>query len=204
MNTKATIYVVDDDPAVRSSLSLLLEQEGFEIEVFESAEHFLDTARPVAHSCAIVDVRMSGMDGMQLQNELVAKGYVLPVIFLTGHGNIPMSVRAIKAGAIDFLTKPITRAALMLSINAALIESARLNKQAEDNQKACQCVEALTEREHDVMLLAIEALSNKEIARLLGISHRTVEIHKARVMEKTGAQTLLDLVRLAKSSGLKS
>ena len=202
MTSKATVFIIDDDPAVRASLSMLLEQEGIKVEAFASAERFLAESRLVAHSCAIVDIRMPEMDGMQLQAELASRGCALPLIFLTGHGNIPMSVRAIKAGAVDFLTKPITRAGLMLSIEAALIESDRLNKQAEANHKACLCVESLTEREREVMVLASEALSNKEIARLLGISHRTVEIHKARIMEKTGAQTLLDLARLAKSSGL--
>lgn len=202
MTTPATIFIVDDDPAVRASLSMLLEQEGFIVESFDCAEHFLANVRPVPKSCAIVDIRMPDMDGMQLQTELASRGSALPLIFLTGHGNIPMSVRAIKAGAVDFLTKPITRAALMLSIEAALLESDRRHKQAEANKKACRCVESLTDREREVMVLASEALSNKEIARLLGISHRTVEIHKARIMEKTGAQTLLDLVKLAKSSGL--
>ena len=202
MNENTTIFVVDDDPAVRDALTLLLEQEDFNVKAFDSAEAFLASCQSSPRSCAIVDIRMSGLDGMQLQAELSKRGTLLPVIFLTGHGNIPMSVQAIKAGAVDFLTKPITRAALLVSIEAALLESERLHTQAAANHKANACIAGLTEREREVMILAIESLSNKEIARLLGISHRTVEIHKARIMEKTGAHTLLDLVHIAKSSGL--
>lgn len=202
MNPNATIFVVDDDPAVRDALTLLLEQEDFHVEAFDSAEAFLAACRSTPNSCAIVDIRMPGMDGMQLQAELSRRDILLPVIFLTGHGNIPMSVQAIKAGAVDFLTKPITGTALLVSVTAALLESEKLYRQAETHQKANDCIEDLTEREREVMALAIEGLSNKEIARLLGISHRTIEIHKARIMHKTGATTLLDLLRIAKESGL--
>ncbi|MDR3412042.1 MAG: response regulator [Formivibrio sp.] len=205
MNEHATIFVVDDDPAVRDSLKLLLEQEDFSVITFESAEAFLAAYQPTPRCCAILDIRLaSGLDGMQLQAELGKRGILLPIIFLTGYGNIPMSVQAIKSGAVDFLTKPITSAALLVSIEAALWESEQRYLQADTNKKATECIAGLTEREREVMCLAIESLSNKEIARLLNISHRTVEIHKARIMEKTGANTLLDLLRIAESSGLRS
>ena len=202
MNAKATVFVVDDDPAVRDSLTLLLEEEDLAIKSFASAEAFLAEPAEVRHSCAIVDIRMPGMDGMQLQAELARRGVLLPIIFLTGHGDIPLSVRAVKAGAVDFLTKPVTAKALLESVHAALLESARLASQAEANQTAMECLASLTERERQVMALAVEGLHNKEIARHLGISHRTVEIHKARIMHKTGANTLLDLARIAEASGL--
>jgi RNA polymerase sigma factor (sigma-70 family) len=204
MNDNATVFVVDDDPAVRDSLTLLLELEDFTVVTFDGAEAFLANCRPVPRSCAIVDIRMPGMGGMQLQAELSKRGVLLPVIFLTGHGDIPLSVRAIKAGAVDFLTKPITGTALLESVQAALIESESLSEQAAENQAAAACVANLTEREKEVMVLAVEGLPNKEIARRLGISHRTVEIHKARVMHKTGVDTLLDLARIAEASGLRA
>ena len=197
-----SVFVVDDDPAVRDSLTLLLEQEEIRVEIFASAESFLAGYRPVPNSCAIVDIRMTGMDGMQLQAELSRRNIKLPLIFLTGHGDIPMSVRAVKAGAIDFLTKPVTGAVLLASVQAAILESQRQGAQAEQNQTATALIHSLTEREREVMALAADGLTNKEIARRLGISHRTVEIHKARIMHKTGAETLLDLARIAEASGL--
>lgn len=200
----ATVFVVNDDPAVRDSLALLLEQEEFVVETFASAEAFLAACRSLPRSCVIVDIRMPSMDGMQLQAELSRRGIVLPVIFLTGHGDIRMSVRAIKAGAVDFLTKPVTGTALLESVQAALLEGERLNTQAELNESAAARVACLTEREREVMVLATEGLPNKEIARRLGISHRTVEIHKARIMHKTGSDTLLDLARIAEAVGLRT
>ncbi|HUY04101.1 MAG TPA: response regulator [Rhodocyclaceae bacterium] len=195
--------MVDDDPAVRDSLALLLEEGNFAVETFDSADAFLAAGRPAPCSCAIVDIRMPGMDGMQLQAELSRRGVRLPLIFLTGHGDISLSVRAIKAGAIDFLTKPVTGTALLESVQLALLESERLRTQAETMQVAAARVACLTEREREVMVLAVEGLANKEIARRLGISHRTVEIHKARVMHKTGADTLIDLARIAEAGRLR-
>jgi len=204
MNCNATVFVVDDDPAVRDSLTLLLEQEDIAVKTFASAEAFLAACQPAPRSCAIVDIRMPGMDGMQLQAELSKRGVLLPVIFLTGHGDIPLSVRAIKAGAVDFLTKPVTGTALLESVDAALLDSERLSTQADTNQTAAARVACLTEREREVMAQAVKGLPNKEIARRLGISHRTVEVHKARIMHKTGADTLLDLARIAEASGLRA
>jgi len=202
MNMRPTIFIVEDDAAVRDALKLLLEQENFKVEAYECAEDFLASVRPMVSSCAIVDVRMPGMDGLQLLTTLKEQGVLLPIIILTGHGNIPMSVQAIKSGAVDFLTKPISAANLFASVRAALQESAKMYVQTREHQLAEECVSCLTEREREVLILAIEALSNKEIARQLGISHRTVEIHKARIMDKTGATSLLDLVRIARTSGL--
>ncbi len=204
MNDKATVFVVDDEPPIRDSLTLLLEQDGFAVDTYSSAEKFLAACRPLPQSCAIIDIRMPGMDGLQLQAELSRRGVLLPIIFLTGHGDIPMSVRAIKAGAVDFLTKPVTGSGLVKSVRAALRESERLYRQADESNSAMACVASLTEREREVMTLAVEGLHNKEIARSLGISHRTVEIHKTRIMHKTGANTLLDLARIAEACGLRT
>ncbi len=198
-----TVFVVDDDAAVRDSLTLLIEQDGLTVQTFDSAEAFLAAWNPELRGCAIVDLRMPGMDGLRLQEEMARRGILLPIIFLTAHGDIQTTVRAIKAGAVDFLTKPITGAALIKSVRAALEESARVREQAQVNYSAAARLASLTERERAVLALAIEGLANKEIARQLGISHRTVEIHKARVMRKTGAASLLELARIAEAGGLR-
>ena len=194
-----SVFIIDDDPAVRDALTLLLEQESIDVESFDSAEAFLAANPATKRGCAIVDIRMAGMDGMQLQSELRQRGVNLPIIFLTGHGDIPMSVRAIKAGAVDFLTKPITAAALLESVQTAMLESERLSALVDENHSAMSRVNNLTECERDVMYLAVDGMANKEIARHLGISHRTVEIHKARIMLKTGAGSLLELANLVKT-----
>lgn len=204
MNTEATIFIIDDDPAIRDSLTLMVVQEGFAVSTFEGAEAFLESFQTERFGCAIVDIRMSGMDGIQLQEMLTKHHIQLPIIFLTGHGNIPMSVRSIKAGAVDFLTKPVTREKLMTSVRFALVESEKMLTERASHQSVQSHLAELTERERDVMALAVQGHSNKEIARQLGISHRTVEIHKSKVMHKTGATNLLDLARIAHEGDFKS
>lgn len=197
-----TVFIVDDDPAVRDSLSLMIGQEGIAVETFDSAEAFLAIFSTPPCGCAIIDIRMPGMDGMRLQDELARRGSFLPIVFLTGHGDIPMSVRAIKAGAVDFLTKPVTRDKLLSSVRAAIqLGEQTLAQAAKINQTMARLAD-LTEREREVMALAVMGHPNKEIARRLGISHRTVEIHKAKIMHKTGAVNLLDLARIAQDGGL--
>lgn len=196
------VYIIDDDPAVRDSLALMISQEGLIVEAFERAEDFLNFVPQHCRGCAIVDIYMPTMDGMALQEALLERQVTLPIIFLTGHGEIPMSVRAIKAGAVDFLTKPITRERLMSSIRTALMLSEKVYDQAMKAETTRHRLDDLTEREREVMSLAILGQSNKEIARHLGISHRTVEIHKAKIMHKTGATNLLELARLAQEGGI--
>jgi len=200
--TDITVYIVDDDPAVRDSLTLMLQQDGYRIRSFESGEAFLAVADTTTHGCAIIDIRMPGMDGIQLQEEILRRQIPLPVIFLTAHGDIPKSVKAMKAGAVDFLTKPVTRRDLLAALQATSREIARIETSAANRSQAQAQLETLTERELQVTQLAILGHSNKEIARKLGISHRTIEIHKSNIMKKTGALNLLELARIAHDAGL--
>lgn len=197
MNTTqpdSLIYIVDDEPAVRESLSLMLEMNGFQVKCIESAKAFLTASFFEGISCAIVDVRMPDMNGLQLQQALIDRSDLLPIIFLTGFGDIPMSVRAIKAGALDFLTKPITQEKLLNCVRAALEVSARQCAENKQRQAFQARLDTLTRREREVMALVIDGQSNKDIARLLDISHRTVEQHRSRLMEKIGVNSVLELV----------
>lgn len=181
---------------------LMIEQEGIRVETFNNGEDFLSVCRNGTYGCAILDIRMPGMDGMQLQQELNRRNIKLPIVFLTGHGDIPLSVKAVKTGAVDFLTKPVTRENLLSSVRSEILESQRLVTQLENGQDAKSKLADLTEREREVMALAVAGSPNKEIARRLGISHRTVEIHKSKIMHKTGASNLLDLARIASEGRL--
>ena len=198
--TKTTVFIVDDDAAIRDSLSLMIEQENIAVQAFDSAENFLAAYQPECRGCAIVDIRMSGMDGIELHEALLKRNILLPIIFLTGHGDIPMSVHAMKAGAVDFLTKPVTREKLLTSVRDAIQQSERVLSENANHQEALSHLASLTDRERDVMLLAVQGHPNKHIARQLGISHRTVEIHKSKIMQKTGAINLLDLARIVHES----
>ncbi len=199
-----TIFIVDDDIAVRESLSMMIEQEGFAVKTFESGQNFLEYYQQEHLGCAIIDVRMPDMDGLQLQQEMTSRNILLPIIFLTGHGDIPTSVNAVKSGALDFVTKPITREKLLAIVLAAVQQSDKnLTKEA-STQEAKSLIARLTERECEVMLLAISGFSNKEIARKLSISHRTVEIHKSKIMHKTKAENLLDLASIAREADFPS
>jgi FixJ family two-component response regulator len=200
--TTVTVFIVDDDSAIRDSLSLMIEQEYLAVQAFESAEAFLSYYKPECSGCTIIDIRMPGMDGLELYEVLLDRNILLPVIFLTGHGDIPMSVQAMKAGAVDFLTKPVTREKLMASVWAAIRKSERVLSESANHQEALSRLADLTDRERDVMLLAVQGHPNKYIARHLGISHRTVEIHKSKIMHKTGAINLLDLARIVHESDL--
>ncbi len=201
-DTTATVFIVDDDPAIRDSLTLMIAQDKFNVIAFESAEQFITEYKTCELSCAIIDVRMAGMDGLQLQNALNKRHVQLPIIFLTGHGDIAMSVKAVKAGAVDFLTKPVTRDKLLTAIKSAIAEAEQILTDNTGHHKAISLIESLTGRERDVAILAVQGYPNKDIARRLGISHRTVEIHKSNIMHKTGATNLLELARIAHDGGL--
>ncbi len=191
-----TVYIIDNNPAERNSLMQLIKQEAFSVQAFENAEAFLETYQPYHCDCLITDIYLPGMDGLQLQELLRKREYALPIIFLTGHGTIPQSVKAIKAGAVDFLVKPVSFENLFESIRTALIEYKNLIHANQQNRQFRSVLSRLTNREKEVMKLVVRGLSNKEIAAQLGISFRTVEIHRGHVMRKSGAANLLELVHL--------
>ncbi|MBD9363697.1 response regulator transcription factor [Methylomonas fluvii] len=193
MNTQPCVFVVDDDDAVRDSLGLVFETASLAYQTFASAECFLESYCPEQPGCLVLDVNMPGLDGHELQAELIRRHIHLPIIFLTAYGDIPMTVRAMKAGAVDFLTKPVSTELLLDRVQAAL--QSEINTQAQAI-KGLNRLSGLTSRELEIMGMVVAGLTNKEIARRLGISHRTVEIHRAKVMEKTGATNLLELARI--------
>jgi len=195
-----TVFIVDDDAAVRHSLKLMIEQESIKVKVFENADFFLKQYQSRCKGCIILDVNMPGKNGLELQEILSKREFSLPIIFLTGFGTIPQSVRAIKAGAIDFLTKPITRKKLLSNIQTAFVECAKLVETDKHTHKAKLRISKLTDREKEVMTCVIQGLSNKDIAAHFGISHRTVEIHRSNIMQKTGAINLLELTKIAQDS----
>lgn len=199
MATAATVFIVDDDEAVRSSLKALLRSQGFAVETFASAEDFLASSAPSRAGCLIVDIRLPDMDGLALQEELVRRKTGLPVIVVTGHGDVPLAVRAMKAGAIDFLEKPYDETELLDSIQRALNEAEHAYERAAAIHQAETRLATLTEREHQVLELLAAGRPNKVIAYELDTSPRTIEIHRARVMEKMQAKSLADLVRMVVS-----
>jgi FixJ family two-component response regulator len=195
MSTQPCVFVVDDDDAVRDSLGLVFDTEGLAYQTFASAECFLESYGPGKPGCLVLDVNMPGLDGHELQAELNRRHIQLPIIFLTAYGDIPMTVHAIKSGAVDFLTKPVNTELLIDRVRAAIQHSINAYTQALAQQAQRDRLNDLTSRELEIMGMVVAGLANKEIARLLGISHRTVEIHRARLMVKTGATNLLELVR---------
>ncbi|MDP6350888.1 MAG: response regulator [Alphaproteobacteria bacterium] len=197
---EACVFVVDDDEAVRDSMQVLLELAGLEVKAYPSAEAFLDDFRPAPKTCLVSDVRMPGKDGLALQAELVARGSSLPIVFITGHGDIPMAVRAMKAGAVDFVEKPFTDETILGSIRRALVIAGKVPDA--HSPEAAELIATLTPREHDVLDLLVVGHPNKVIAHILGISPRTVEIHRARVMDKMKAPSLSQLVRTALAAGV--
>lgn len=199
-----TVYVVDDDAAVRDSLALLLKTAGLTVEAYDSAESFLTALDPQRYGCLVLDMRMPGMSGADLQAELARREVLMPIIFLTAHGDIPMTVRAMKAGAVDFLTKPVDGAMLLARIESALAHSRKERKDEAARQQARERLSQLTEREREILVLAVAGCSNKEIARRLDISFRTVETHRSHILFKTGATTLLELAQLVAAGGLSA
>lgn len=205
ISADTTVFLVDDDDAVRDSLATLLESEGHAVEPFPSALAFLDAIDPRRRGCLLVDVRMPGMGGLELQETLNAQGVSLPVIVMTGHADVPLAVRAMKAGALDFLEKPFADESLLASIRAALAEDAA-RREANKPQASAETLERLaqlTPRERDVLEGLVAGHPNKVIAHMLTISPRTVEIHRARVMEKMQAKSLSHLVRMAIEAGVE-
>ena len=196
MTRQATVHVVDDDDAVRSSLRLLLKSVGLPTIAHASAQEFLATWDGDQAGCLVLDVRMPGMSGIELQAELNQRGAIIPVIFISGHGDIPMAVEAIQHGAFDFLQKPFRDQDLIDRVQRALASDAEHRQLLQQRETLKQRFESLTPREQEVLELVTQGKANKVMAGDLGVSQRTVEIHRARVMEKMGAQSLAQLVRM--------
>jgi FixJ family two-component response regulator len=200
MDTIPTVFLVDDDQAVRDALELLLETAAFRTESFPSADSFLDNCDPDRPGCLVLDIRMPGMSGLRLQEALTAKNIHLPVIFLTGHGNVPMSAKAFRSGAIDFMEKPFDESLLLERIQEAILLDRSNREVLAKRRESTARLASLTPREHEILLLIVAGRSNKEIATRLKLSHRTVETHRSRIMEKTGARSLADLIQLTHTS----
>lgn len=196
MTRTATVYVVDDDDAVRSSLRLLLKSVGLPTVTHASAQEFLATWDGEQPGCLVLDVRMPGMSGIELQTELNQRGAIIPVIFISGHGDIPMAVEAIQHGAFDFLQKPFRDQELIDRVQRALTSDAEHRQLLQQRETLRHRFDSLTPREQEVLQLVTQGKANKVMAGDLGVSQRTVEIHRARVMEKMGAQSLAQLVRM--------
>lgn len=195
--TETFIYVVDDEPAIRDSLAMLLRSVGLAAKTFPSAAAFLAESDGATGGCLLADVRMPGMSGLELQEALRAKGSTLPIIVITGHGDIGMAVRAMKAGAADFIEKPFNDQVLLDAVHRALQSRTSNAPQATQRAEIKARIETLTPREREVLLLVAEGRPNKVVATRLGLSTRTVEVHRAKVMEKMQARSLAELVRMA-------
>ncbi len=196
------VFLVDDDDAYRRSLRFLLESSGFNVRDFASAEAFLREYREELPGCLVLDLRMPGLSGIELQDQLRHDGVELPIIFITGHGDVPVSVQAMKGGAIDFLEKPFDDAQLMDRIREAFALDARRRAEREERERVAARLQRLTRRENEVLALLVQGYSNKEIAEKLDVSHRTVEVHRARIMHKMEAGSLAELVQAAVRFGI--
>lgn len=194
---KGTVYVVDDDEAVRDSLQWLLEGKDYRVRCFDSAESFLSRYDPREVACLIVDIRMGGMTGLELQDRLIERKSPLPIVFITGHGDVPMAVEAMHHGAFDFIQKPFRDQELLDRINQALTWDQEHRSDEDYRRGVIERFQSLTPREREVMDCVVRGLANKVIAMDLSLSQRTVEIHRARVMEKMNARSLADLVRMS-------
>ncbi len=200
----AIIAIVDDDPSAREGLSSLIRSAGLQVETFASAQEFL--ARPGAEtpSCLVLDLQLPGLSGLDLQKRMVEVGLEIPIVFLTGHGNIPASVQAMKAGAVEFLTKPFDEQDLLHAIHEAIERDQRNRRQHAAMRELQNRYESLTVREQEVMQQVVSGLLNKQVAAELNITEFTVKIHRGRVMRKMHAGSLADLVRMAEDLGIRS
>jgi len=204
MNGQANVFVVDDDQAMRNSLKWLIESVGMHVEIFASATDFIHNYYPGRAGCLLLDVRMPGMSGLELQQHFLENQINIPIIIITGHGDVPMAVRAMKSGAVDFIEKPFNDELLLESIRNALnLDVERRAAQAGRAEIAARLAQ-LTPREHEVMEMVTDGKSNKDIAHTLGVSAKTVEAHRARVMERMDARSLADLVKMAVTANMSS
>ena len=203
MNDKSTvIYVVDDDVSVCRALGLLLKSHGIRSETFTSAEAFLAFDHPKVLSCLVLDIRLPNINGLALQELMAERGIITPIVFITGHGSISMTVKAMKAGAIDFLSKPFTSKELLAAITLALSKSKVLNKRQAEMAKIKQRIDTLSPRELEVFHFVAQGLMNKNIASKRGTSLQTIKIHRGRVMQKMQAKTVTELIHFAQLAGI--
>jgi FixJ family two-component response regulator len=194
---ESIVFVVDDDPLLRDSVADLLGSAGWAVQTFGSATQFIESVRPDVPACLILDVELPDLSGLDLQTELAKSGVGMPIVFLTGRGDIPMSVRAMKAGAVGFLTKPFRKEELFEAINEALLRDGEVRKQRSESEELRNRLGTLTPRERQVLALVVTGLLNKQIAGELGTTEETIKVHRGRVMHKMGAGSLADLVRMA-------
>jgi FixJ family two-component response regulator len=195
--SEPAVFVVDDDEAMRDALDTLIRSAGLKTALYASADEFLAGHDPEQPGCLVLDVRMPGMNGLELQQTLAEQGVNLPVIIITGHGDIPMAVEAMRAGALDFLEKPFREQDLLQRINQAIEQDANLRQEQARRAEIAARVASLTPREREIMDLVVAGKHNKAIASELGLSHKTVEFHRANIMEKTNANSVAELVRMA-------
>jgi RNA polymerase sigma factor (sigma-70 family) len=202
--TDTTVYIVDDDTMVRNGTARLVRSLGMHAETFSSAQEFLDFDTPDTPSCVVLDVRMPGLTGMDLQKEMVRRDLQLPIVFVTGHGDIPMSVQAMKKGAQDFLTKPFDEEELIAAIDRAIECDAEQRVERTAKDEILQRVDRLTPREREVLALVVTGMLNKQVAGQLGTTEKTVKVHRARAMKKMQAGSLADAVRMTEKIGLSA
>jgi FixJ family two-component response regulator len=196
-DTNSIVFVVDDDPLLRDSVADLLGSAGLAVQTFGSATQFIQSPRPDVSACLILDVELPDLSGLDLQTELAKSGIGMPIVFLTGRGDIPMSVRAMKAGAVSFLTKPFRKEELLDAIREALLRDGEFRKERSESEVLRKRLGTLTPRERQVLALVVTGLLNKQIAGELGTTELTIKVHRGRVMHKMGAGSLADLVRMA-------
>lgn len=199
--TDATVFVVDDDQAVRDSLQQLLQAVGLRVQTYGSARDFLAVYRPDTPGCLVLDIRMPGMGGLDLQAQLVQEGVQLPIIFLTGHGDVPAAVRALKAGAMDFLQKPVNSQSLLDLVQQAIRRDAQTRAASAERAEVIRRLETLTTRECEVLDMMVAGKANKVIAVELVISERTVEFHRGKIMKKMRVRSLAELVNMVSTRG---
>ena len=200
---KPTVFIIDDDASVCKSLSRLLRAAGHETETFTSAEQFLKREHDQGVGCIILDVRMPGLSGMDLQDDLNKADCSMPIIFITGHGNIPMSVQAMKKGAVDFLTKPFDDEELLQAVESALEKDRKAKAERAEVHDILKRMERLTPREYEILRYVVTGMMNKKIAANLGIAEKTVKVHRGRIIKKLRVHSVAELVRLAEKVGIE-